>query len=380
MSYGVALFGHNPPFVKAALADQLQRGFPLGPQTPATAAVVQSLHELTGVERVGFSGTRTEAFIAAIRLARARTQQPKIALFAGSYHGTADGTLARAQSLNLNPQGLPASAGTSANSVMDTLVLDYGDPRSLDMIEAHATELAAVLVEPVQSQIAARLDLQPKGFLQQLRHLTQAQNIALIVDEVVFGFRIHPGGCQAWFEIEADLAVYGKPVGGGLPLGIITGKAEYLDAIDGGSWQFGDASAPSVIPVEFGSTYGAHPLAMAAAQAVLQEIQRQGPHLQEQLNQRTAQFVNRLNTEFLSERVPLQLKHFGSRFGLVGLGGVLTGGGAHVFRTHLLERGVYLQGDCGSFSTAHTDADIETIAIAFRDSARAMGSGGLLPD
>ncbi|WP_017328293.1 non-ribosomal peptide synthetase [Synechococcus sp. PCC 7336] len=380
MSYGVTLLGHNPPCVKAALLEQIERGFPLGPPTPLAAEVAQTIQTLTGSERVSFAGTRTEAFIAAIRLARARTQRAKIALFAGSYHGTADTTLARPHSLNLNPQGLPGTAGIPASSVADVLVLDYGNPRSLEIVEARAAELAAVLVEPVQSQIADRLDLQPKGFLQQLRHLTRERNIALILDEVVFGFRIHPGGCQAWFEVDADLAVYGKPAGGGLPLGIVAGKAEYLDAIDGGSWQYGDDSAPQVPPAEFGSTYSTHPLAMASTRAVLQAIQRRGPQLQSQLNQRTDQFVDRLNAEFSTERVPLQLKHFGSRFGLVSIGGALAGGSANVFRYHLLERGVYLQADCGSFSSAHTDADIEAIAAAFRDSARAMRSGGLLPD
>ncbi|MEO0800992.1 MAG: amino acid adenylation domain-containing protein [Cyanobacteria bacterium J06642_2] len=380
MSYGVTLFGHNPPFVKAALIDQIERGFPLGPQTPHTAEVAQAMQALTGAERVTFASTRTEAFIAAVRLARARTQRPKIAVFAGSYHGTADTTLARAQSLNLNPQGVPGTAGIPASSVADVLVLDYGNPRSLEIVETRADELAAVLVEPVQSQIADRLDLQPKGFLQQLRQLTRQRDIALIFDEVVFGFRIHPGGCQAWFDVEADLAVYGKPAGGGLPLGIVAGKADYLDAIDGGSWQFGDDSAPSVQLSEFGSTFGTHPLTIAATRAVLGEIQQQGPQLQIQLNQRTAQFVDRLNRVFLTERFPLQMKHFGSRFGLTSIGGALVRSTAHIFRQHLLERGVYLQGDCGSFSTAHTDADIEAIALAFCDSANAMRSGGLLPD
>lgn len=99
--------------------------------------------------------------------------------------------------------------------VADVLVLDYGNSQSLGVIKAHAHELAAVLVEPVQSR---RPDLQPKAFLKELRALTQDAGIALIFDEMITGFRIHPGGAQAWFGIQADIATYGKIVGGGLPI------------------------------------------------------------------------------------------------------------------------------------------------------------------
>ena len=102
-------------------------------------------------------------------------------------------------------------------------MLEYGsDPKRSTVLRAHAHEIAAVLVEPVQSR---RPELQPRGFLHELRAITSESGTALIFDEVVTGFRFHPGGAQAWFGVKADLATYGKVVGGGLPIGVVAGAA-----------------------------------------------------------------------------------------------------------------------------------------------------------
>ena len=104
-----------------------------------------------------------------------------------------------------------------------------------------SSPVASSLVEPVQSR---RPELQPREFLHQLRDLTQQCGAALIVDEVVTGFRIHPSGAQAHFGIQADIATYGKVVGGGMPIGVIAGKSAFMNALNGGHWQFGDDSFP----------------------------------------------------------------------------------------------------------------------------------------
>ena len=149
------------------------------------------------------------------------------------------------------------------------MVLDYGRPESLELIRRHGHELAAVLVEPVQSR---RLDLQPREFLHELRRITEETGTALVFDEVVTGFRIHPGGAQAHFNIRADVATYGKVVGGGLPIGIVAGKPRFLDALDGGQWRFGDASFPEVGVTFFAGTFVRHPIAIAVAKAVLEHL------------------------------------------------------------------------------------------------------------
>ena len=156
--------------------------------------------------------------------------------------------------------------------VQDVLVLRYDDPESLNLVGKHADELAAVLVEPVQSR---NPDLQPREFLQSLRDLTAQSGIALIFDEEITGFRLDGGGAQAWFGVQADLATYGKALGGGMPIGAVAGKARFMDALDGGEWNFGDDSIRSRSDLLWG-TFVRHPLAMAAASAVLRHLQLPG--------------------------------------------------------------------------------------------------------
>jgi glutamate-1-semialdehyde aminotransferase len=247
--------------------------------------------------------------------------------------------------------------------------------------QPHKQELAAVLVVPVQT---TRPDLQPKTFLHQLRQLTEESGIALIFDEMVTGFRIHPGGAQAWFGVEADLATYGKIVGGGMPIGIIVGKAAYMDGIDGGMWNYGDASYPQAKTTFFAGTFCKHPLTMAAARAVLKYLKTQGATLQEQLNQRTSQFVEALNNCFEENELPISMANFGSLFGLASSGSSAPSENStssqsiKLLRYHLLERGVYLLRAGGYLSTAHTDADLDYIIQAIKDSAEELRNAGLL--
>ena len=382
MGFGVNLFGHNPPFIKEALAERLEQGIQMGTQSEIAGEVAGLISEFTGMERVTFSNTGTEAVMTAIRLARAATGRDKIALFAGSYHGHFDGTLVKAQTVNENLYAVPKYPGVPAKIAADVLILpDYGNLRSLDFIKNHAQELAAVLVEPVQNR---RPDLQPKAFLQQLRQLTQESGIALIFDEMLTGFRIHPGGAQAWFDIKADIATYGKIVGGGMPIGIIAGKAVYLDRIDGGMWNYGDASSPQVQKTFFAGTYCKHPLAMAAAHAVLKYLKTQGPTLQQQLNQRTSDFIYRLNTYFEADNVPIKMANFGSLFNAVPVGSSIpseesaTSSNMDIIYYHLIEKGILIQGS-GLLSTAHTDEDLNAIAQAVKASVQELRQGRFLP-
>ena len=160
--------------------------------------------------------------MAAIRVARTATARDKIVLFAGAYHGTFDEVLVKGIRKAGAPHSLPIAPGIPREKVENVTVLDYGTPDALEYIRAHANELAAVLVEPVQSRHPA---LQPLEFLREIRRITETAGAALIFDEVVTGFRVHPGGAQALFGIRADLATYGKVIGGGLPIGVLAGSA-----------------------------------------------------------------------------------------------------------------------------------------------------------
>lgn len=376
MGYGVNLFGHNPPFIQQAISEQLERGIHLGLGSQIASEVAQMICELTNMERVALSNTGTEAVMTAIRLARTATNRHKIALFSGSYHGHSDGTLVKQKTIDGIRQNLPMSPGIPPSILEDVLVLDYGNPESLKAIEQYKHELAAVLVEPVQT---SKPQLQPQEFLLQLRQLTQETGIVLIFDEMVTGFRIHSGGAQAWFNIEADLATYGKIVGGGMPIGVIAGKAAYMDGIDGGRWNYGDDSSPQAKKTFFAGTYCKHPLAMATAHALLKQLKSHGASLQKQLTQRTSKLVATLNAYFTQERLPLKMVNFGSLFAveftenqaslsMVGL----------LLYYNLIDRGILFRENGGFLATTHTDDELNYLIETIKKSVTELRSAGFL--
>ena len=377
MGFGVAFFGHQPSFVVQALVEQMREGVHVGPQSRHAADVARLICELTGMERVTFCNSGTEAVMTAIRVARAATGRQRIVTFTGSYHGHSDATLALAGIPGRSTSAVPMAPGVSPSSVADTIVLPYGLDKSLAALEAEAPTLAAVLVEPVQSR---RPGLHPSGFLKAVRDLTRRHKVPLIFDEMITGFRVHPGGSQADFGVDADIATYGKMIGGGMPLGVVAARGDLLDRIDGGVWQYGDQSYPAVARTFYAGTFCKHPLAMAAARAVLAELKTRGPALQETLNARTRDFVASVNTIFAEEAVPLNLVHYGSlmRFNLDGNFSYLYQPlEMDVFCYHLIEHGVYVwEGRTLFLSTAHREEDLELIRAAVRAAVRAMKAGG----
>jgi glutamate-1-semialdehyde 2,1-aminomutase len=384
MGYGVNLFGHNPPFIKQAIEEQLERGIHLGLGTEIACEVAELICELTNMERVAFSNTGTEAVMTAIRLARTATNRHKIAMFSGSYHGHSDCTLVKSKTVDGTTQTLPIAPGIPPSILEDVLILDYGNPESLNLIDRHKDELAAVLVEPVQT---SHLQLQPKEFLQQLRQLTKETGIVLIFDEMVTGFRIHPGGAQAWFDLEADLATYGKIVGGGMPIGIIAGKSAYMDGIDGGMWDYGDASYPQAKKTFFAGTYCKHPLAMASARSALLHLKQHGFSLQERLNQRTSQLIETLNAYFTENRLPFEMVSFGSVFSVEFSGNHTVSKDyaspqtiAILLYYNLIDKGVLLRENGGFLSTAHTDEDLDRLILSLKKSIEELQEASFLHD
>jgi amino acid adenylation domain-containing protein len=373
--FGPILLGHRPDFVEEALQAQLHQGFEIGPQTPLAGEVAKLFCEITGNQRMTFCNTGSEAVIAAMRVARTVTGRSKVVMFAGDYHGMFDEVLVKG---HRNRQGVqqstPVAPGIPRESVANIVVLEYGASESLDWIRAHAQELAAVMVEPVQSR---HPNLQPIEFLKEVRKITSESGAALIFDEVVTGFRIHPGGCQAVFGIQADMATYGKVLGGGMPIGVLAGKAEFLDALDGGQWQFGDESRPEVGVTFFAGTFVRHPLTLAAVKAVLEYLKREGPALQEGLNRRAAALVARLNGIFERHAVPSRVENFGSVFYFSFPAEQRY---ASLLYYHLRLRGVHiLEGFPCFLTTAHSDADLDKVVQAFEESVQEMCAAAFFP-
>ncbi|HEY5613716.1 MAG TPA: aminotransferase class III-fold pyridoxal phosphate-dependent enzyme, partial [Lysobacter sp.] len=326
------------------------------------------------MDRVSWVNTGSEAVQAAIRLSRTYTGRTRIVVFSGDYHGNFDEVLVRATRTAEGRRTVPLAPGIPFRAVEDVLALDYGTEESLDIIRQHASEIAAVLVEPVQSR---RPDFQPREFLHGLRKLTEREGIVLVFDEVITGFRICPGGAQEYFGVEADLATYGKIIGGGMPIGVVAGRARFMDTFDGGQWQYGDDSFPSAGVTFFAGTFVRHPLAIAAVYATLQYLKAQGPGLQESINRRTTRLANELNA-FCDERgVKIHVVHFASQmFIRVEEESEL----ATLLFHHLRDRGIHVLEGFPSYMTAsHTDEDVDRIIAAFKDSVLEMQADGILP-
>ncbi|WP_353945256.1 MupA/Atu3671 family FMN-dependent luciferase-like monooxygenase [Streptomyces sp. HUAS MG91] len=369
MGFGALLLGHEPECVTQAVRAHLDGGLRFGPRPVEAGEVAELLAGLTGLERVAFANSGTEANSGAIRLARAATGRDRVVMFRGSYHGHIDPVLGRP-----GPDGgraVPVSRGIPASAVADLLVLEYGSQEALDTIDALGDSLAAVVVEPVQCRNPA---LRPVEFLRSLRELTRRRGIVLLFDEMLTGLRPHPRGAQHHFGVVPDLATYGKALGSGFPVGAIAGRADLLDGVDGGFWRYGDDSAPGAETTFFGGTYLQHPLSMAAAKAVLTHLTAEGPALQERLNARTDALADDLNTFFRDEEFPLELAHFGSMFRFTHRADM------ELLYQHLLLRGIYVW-EWRSFylSTAHTDADVERVADAVKGSLRELREGGFFP-
>lgn len=366
--FGLNLFGWSPAFITEAIEAQLKLGMEIGPQTPLVGEVAKLMCELTNFDRAAFCNTGSEAVLGAMRLARTITGRNLIAIFSGAYHGILDEVIVRGSK---QLRSIPAAPGIPPEKVENILVLDYDSPESLEILKSRADELAGVMVESVQSR---RPEYQPKEFLQQLRKFTEEADIALIFDEIVTGFRIHPGGAQAHFGIKADIATYGKIVGGGLPIGVIAGTSKYMDALDGGFWQYGDDSVPEVGVTYFAGTFVRHPLALAAAKAVLQHLKQSGPSLQQNLNARTDKFVAEIMGCFQQVQAPFTAYNFGSLFMVKPAPEFIYG---DLLFYLMREKGVHIWDHRPCFlTTAHSEADLAFVMTAFKESLAEMQAAG----
>ncbi|WP_237276452.1 aminotransferase class III-fold pyridoxal phosphate-dependent enzyme [Tenacibaculum ovolyticum] len=367
MGFGVNILGYNPDFIEKALQEELKKGYAVGPMNEMAGKVAALISELTGNERIAFYNSGSEAVMVALRLARATTGKAKYVIFKESYHGTFDGILALNNPLDPD-NSIPLAPGVTDNFINNTIVLEYGSKASLEYIRENAHELAAVLIEPVQSR---RPDLQPTEFIKEVRKITKSSGTALIFDEVITGFRIALGGAKKWFDVEPDLCTYGKVVGGGMPVGVVAGNAQFMDAVDGGTWQFGDDSFPNKPTTFVAGTFNQHPLTMRASYEVLSHLKEQGNQLQENLNKKTTDLVKRINTYFKSVGTTANVVNFGSlfRFNFKG--------GWDLFYQHLLTNKIYVwEGRNCFLSTAHTDEDIEFIYQAIVKATDAIMKSG----
>lgn len=369
--FGSNMLGYQPDVLKNAIAAQLEKGYEIGPQHELAGEVCKMLCDFTGFDRAALCSTGSEAILGAMRIARTVTGRSIIVAFSGSYHGIIDEVIVRGTK---KLRTVPAAPGIMPENVQNMLILDYGTDESLRIIEERKDEIAAVLVEVVQSR---RPEFLPLEFLKKLREITAEANTALIFDEVITGFRMHPGGIQALTGIRADLGTYGKVIGGGLPVGAILGKKEYMDALDGGTWQFGDDSGPDAGVTYFAGTFVRHPLALAAVKASLQYMKDRGPALQQGLTDKATRLAAALNGILEKHKTPMYVANFGSLWKVKYHEEFPY---SELIFTNLRLRGLHIMDGFPCFITdAHTDADVDFIIARFEEVVAEMVEAEFIP-
>jgi glutamate-1-semialdehyde aminotransferase len=369
--FGSSMFGYMPDFIKKACHEQLESGIEIGPMHPLAAEVSKLLCELTGADRAAVCNTGSEAVLGAMRMARTVTGRSLIISFSGSYHGINDEVIIRGSK---SKKSYPGAPGIMPEAVQNMLVLDYGTPESLEIIKQRCHEAAAVLVEPVQSR---RMEFRPVDFLREVRRITKEHGTALIFDEVITGFRTHQNGTQALFGIQADIGTYGKVIGGGMPVGAMIGKSEWMDALDGGHWQYGDDSVPPAGVTYFAGTFVRHPLTLAAMKAALVYMKEQGPALQERLNTITEDMVARVNSLFDQYKLPFRWVNFGSAFKTKYDESVNY---TELFFMLMRYHGVHVLDFPHFITTAHSATDIEFIISAVEKTCTELRESGFMPE
>ena len=270
---------------------------------------------------------------------------------------------------------MPIAPGIPLDMFDNVVVLDYASPEALAYLEAHGSELAAVLVEPVQSR---RPELQPREFLHELRASDRGSRARRSSSTRSSPASARtPGGAQAIFGVRADIATYGKVIGGGLPIGLVAGRREYMDALDGGA----GSTATIPFPRSASPSSPAHSSAIRSRwrrhEQCSPSSRRAGPTCSATSTCARPQFASRLEAHARSVGAPVRIAHFSSWLYISFPSDVPHAG---LFYAMMRDRGVHVwEGRCWFLTTAHTDADLDLVFEAFRDTIAEMQAADLLP-
>jgi glutamate-1-semialdehyde 2,1-aminomutase len=381
LALGPLILGHCPPRVVEAVTRQLQEGTMLGTLTEREVEVAERIHEIVPcAEMVKFATTGAEATQYAIRLARAYTGKEKILKFEGHYHGSHDCVLTNTSSTPVAALGsrersymIPGSWGIPQETLKSVVSIPWNDRLVLERtVRDHAHELAAIITEPVMMNIGT---VPPEdGYLQRIRELTEQHQIVMILDEIITGFRLAPGGAQELYKIIPDLATYAKALAAGFPISAVAGKREIMENASPGH-------------VSFSGTYHANSICISAAHATLEELSADNYSVYNHLNK-----IGRMLQDGLEKAV----RETGSQAIIQGVGA----GGLQIYFTklskirdyrdfatcdtakyaifhkELIRRGVYIhpgQNEHWFVSTAHTEDDVKATLSAVREALNAVG-------
>ncbi|MDI6902620.1 MAG: glutamate-1-semialdehyde 2,1-aminomutase [Methanocellales archaeon] len=360
MAYGPLILGHNHPAVKMAIVRQLDKGWIYGtPIEQEIALAKEVVKYYPSIDMVRFVNTGTEATMSAIRAARGFTGKDKIIKIEGGFHGAHDAVLVKAGS-GATSLGAPDSLGIPPDFIKHTLQVPFNDVGAMtDAMDAYE-DIAAVIMEPVMGNVGPILP--EAGYLQEVRTLTKENDIVLIFDEVITGFRLAMGGAQECYGITPDMTTLGKILGGGLSIGAVGGKKEIMENISpaGKVYQAG--------------TFNGNPVSLTAGLATIDILRREKIH----------QKVNSMGDE-LRARLRDIIDDHGLGYTVAGIGSIFKiffGGEVHNYQDALkcdrkvyleffgrmLKSGVFLppsQFESNFLSSAHSTDDIEKTINAY---------------
>ncbi len=374
-SWGPLILGHAHPRVVEAVCEAARRGLSFGAPCPGEVELARLVTETVPfVEMVRFVSSGTEAVMSAIRLARGVTGRDTVVKFSGCYHGHADHLLVAAGS-GLATFATPSSAGVPEAFARHTLVLPLDDEAAVETAFArHGNEIAAVIIEGIPAN--AGLLVQRPGFVRRLRELCTGHGALLVLDEVITGFRIGPGGAAAQYGIEPDLVTYGKVIGGGMPVGAYGGRRELMERL-----------AP-LGPVYQAGTLSGNPVAMAAGIATLTELLADGGAAYRRLDETAGLLAGGIRRAFEERGLPWSVVRAGSILWLYLAAGepprryeaIPPETADRYARLHreLLARGVSMAPsayEVAFVSTAHDGETIRETVAAFGDALDAAGFG-----
>lgn len=353
LAYGPLVLGHAHPKVTEAVHKQLMKGSAYGvPSEGEITLAKEVIRRVPCAEMVRFVNSGTEATMSAIRLARAATGKKKIIKFDGAYHGAHDYVLVKSGS---GAVGFPDSPGVPEETTKNTVIVPFNNEKAIsDIIDREKDDLAAIILEPVMGNVGC---IPPKkGFLEFLRKITLENNIILIFDEVITGFRLAEGGAQEYYGVTPDLVTLGKILGGGFPMGAFAGKKELMEMI-----------APSGNVYQAG-TFNGNPISVTAGITTLKNLDK---HFYPGMEAKGNKMRQGISDILHDASLDYQVAGLASMFQLYfTTNEVLDYTGAKTANTEkfsqyfhsLLENGVFIppsQFECCFISLTHSDNDLE---------------------